>query len=141
MGLRVLLGAEVTRHALALDDAARIGSRSNGSRPPMLRIAVSIGTATETVALHDTLKTTTLRRPGDFDLIARREDADTDGIADFEGRDFDRLRAVVEAYGAENGWRRREAGLGRMTNSRLRRATPTRRPLVFLRFATDPLRA
>src|SRR5580704_12930452 len=82
MRLRVLLGPVVAGHALALDDARRIGTRTDRARATVLRIAVGVRTTTETVALHDALETVTLRRSRDFDLITRGEDADTDRVAD-----------------------------------------------------------
>ena len=66
--LRVTRVAVVARHLLALDDARRIGARSDGARTAVLRVAVRVRTAADAVALHDALEATTLRRAGDLHL-------------------------------------------------------------------------
>ena len=59
--LRVALGAVVSGHLLALDDARRIGAGSDGARTTVLRVAVRVRTAADAVALHDALEAATLR--------------------------------------------------------------------------------
>src|SRR5881396_3749641 len=58
---RVALRTHMSRHLLALDDARRIGARTDGTRFAMPRVAVRVRSAVEAVTLHDALETATLR--------------------------------------------------------------------------------
>src|SRR5262249_26482877 len=89
MRLRVALVTEVARHALALDDARRIGARSDGAGTPVLRVAVRVRTTARLVALHDALKAVALRGAGDLHRIADGEHVDLHEVADVVGRNFD----------------------------------------------------
>src|SRR5579872_841872 len=140
MRLRVLLGAEMARHALALDDARRVRARADGARAAVFGVAVRVRTTAEAVALHDTLEAATLGRAGDLDLITRREDTHAHRITDFERRDFDGLWPIIEAQRTQHGRRRFEACLRGVPDRGLGRATSTRRALVLLGRARDALR-
>src|SRR5438552_4256863 len=56
MSLSVARRAHVTRHLLALDDAGRIGARSDGAGTAVLGVSVRVRSAVETVALDYALK-------------------------------------------------------------------------------------
>src|SRR5215208_1031194 len=130
MRLRVTRRAVVARHLLALDDARRIGARSDGTRPAMLRVAVRVRTTTNAVALDDALKASALRRSGHLYRIADGKYINLDDVADVVARDFDlRVARFVEANAAQNARRRIESGLLRVTDGRQRGAMPLRRPL------------
>src|SRR6266550_581003 len=102
MSLRVSLVAVLPRHLLALDDAGWIRSRSNRARATVLRVAMSVRSAMEAIALHDSLKSATLRCSGDFHLITRGEDPNRHCVAEVVSRRFFSLRRVVEPEAAKN---------------------------------------
>src|SRR6266581_6467505 len=79
--LREAARAHVPGHALALDDARRIGARSDGARLAVPGVAVRLGTAAEMMAMHHALEPAPLRDAGDLDAIAGREDRDRHGLA------------------------------------------------------------
>src|SRR5581483_5252067 len=140
MRLRMLLGAVMTRHALALDDARRVRAGSDRARSPVLGIAMGIRTATKRMPFDDALEAATLGRAGDFHLITRREDTNADRVADFQRRDLDRLRPVIETHRAQHGRRRFETRLRGMPDGGLVRAASTRRPLTLFGSAREALR-
>src|SRR4029079_474890 len=108
MGVLVALVAIVARHALALDDARRVGARSDRARTTVLRVAVRIRTTACFVALHDALEAAALRGPGDFDRLANREHVDLHDVANIVGRNFDlRVATLVAANAAPDAPRRR----------------------------------
>src|SRR6266404_2622962 len=74
-------GAHMPGHALALDDARRVGARSDRSRLAVARITVRLGTAVEVMAVHDALETAAFGYAADLDAIACREDRDGHGGA------------------------------------------------------------
>src|SRR3954463_5002089 len=127
-------------HLLALDDARRIRAGPDGAGTAMLRVAVRVRTAMEAPALHDALEAAALARARDLHDLARREDADGDRIADVVRRNL-RLRVarLVETEAAQNGRRRIEPRLLRVTHRRLVRSASTRRALVLLRLARHAL--
>src|SRR5574338_1194487 len=71
---RVAARALVARHPLALDDARRVGARSDGARLPVARVAVAGRPAAKAMAMHHALEATALAGAGDLDHSARGED-------------------------------------------------------------------
>src|SRR5262245_36909832 len=141
--LGVALVAEVARHALALDDAGGIGTRSDGAGTTVLRVAVGVGTTTRLVALHDTLEASALRGAGDLDGLADLEDVDLHHIADAVFRNLDlRVARLVEPNAAEDSRRRVEPCFLRVADFGEVRATTLRvLRLAFRRVAPQTLRA
>src|SRR5436190_1294544 len=86
MSLRVSLVAVLTGHLLALDDAGWVRSRSNRAWTTVLRVSVSVRSAVKAIALHDTLESTTFGSPGDFHLIARGKNRDSNRVAEVVSR-------------------------------------------------------
>src|SRR5688500_2368730 len=86
MSLRVTMVAVMTGHLLALDHTRRIGARPDGARPAVLRVAVGVRSAMETMALHDALETAALRRARDFHLIAGSKDVHRHLVAEVVAR-------------------------------------------------------
>src|SRR2546427_7247020 len=78
--LREAARAHVAGHALALDDARRIGARGDGAGLAVPGIAVRLRTAGEVMAMHHALEPAPLRDAGDLDAIAGREDRHRDGL-------------------------------------------------------------
>src|SRR6266496_306988 len=142
--LRVALGAVVTWHSLALDDTRRIGAGANGAGTTVLGVAVRVGTAVESVALHDALKATTFGRACHLDLLARSEDFDRHLVAKIVSRDvflvLGQLR-VVKTKAAQNQRCDAQTSLRRVTDYSFVRATAAWRALAFLRLARVPLLA
>src|SRR6266487_4790591 len=104
--------AHMPGHALAFDDARRVGARRDRSRLAVTRVAVRLGTAMEVMAVHDTLEAAALRDAADLHAIAFGEDGDGDGAAG--GR---RFAAHVKA--PNHARRRLDAALLRMARERL----------------------
>src|SRR5205085_1514713 len=126
--LRVLLRAVMARHFLALDDARWVRARSDRPGLPVPRIAVRVRTAVESVALHDTLKATALRRTHDLHDLARDEHVHLHRIADVVRRDLDlRVARLVEPEAAQDPRGVIKPGLLRVANLRPGRAAPARR--------------
>src|SRR2546430_4374654 len=105
-------GAHMPGHALAFDDARRVGTRRNRSRLAVPRVAVRLGATVEVMTVHDALKAATLRHAAHLHAIAFGEDGDRDGAAG--GR---RLTRHVEA--ANDSGRRLDAGLFHVARERL----------------------
>src|SRR5437763_11231635 len=82
MRLGVPCIAVVTGHLLALDDARWIRAGSDGAGTAVLRVAVRVRTAADTVALHDALKAAALRGASDLHRITDAEDVDFHDVAD-----------------------------------------------------------
>src|SRR5437667_12267539 len=59
--LREAARARVTRHALPLDDARRVGARGDRAGLAVARVAVRLGTAAEVVAVHHALEAPAFR--------------------------------------------------------------------------------
>src|SRR2546422_1851079 len=74
-------GAHMPGHALAFDDARRIGARRDRSRLAVTRVAVRLGPAVEVVAVDDALEAAALRHAAHFHAIAFCEDGNGDGAA------------------------------------------------------------
>src|SRR5690242_3128442 len=72
----VAFRAHVAGHPLSLDDAGRIGARTDGAGLAVAGIAVGCRTAAEAVAMHYSLKSTPLRRAGHLDQLAGSKDVD-----------------------------------------------------------------
>src|SRR5258705_5898536 len=135
MCLRMALSTIMPGHLLSLDDTRRIGAGADGAGTTVLGVAVGVGTAVESIALHDALESATLGSAGDLDLIARRENLDRDLVAKVVGGDFLPILLelrVVETEAAENLWGDRESSLGGVTDDSLVRTTAARRPLALL---------
>src|SRR5258705_9470783 len=62
-------GAHVSGHALAFDDARRVGTRSDRARLAVPGIAVRLRAAVEVMAVHDALKAAALGHAAHFDAI------------------------------------------------------------------------
>src|SRR6476661_5854640 len=108
----------------------------------MLRVAVRVRSTAEAPALHDSLKTATLRGAGHLHPLADLEDLDGDGLADRElGRLVIARLRVIEAEAAQRGRRRIEPRLLGVPHLGLRRAVSARRALLSLRDAPQALRA
>src|SRR5258708_33217670 len=65
-------GAHVPGHPLALDDARRVGTRSDRPRLAVARIAVLLGAAMEVMAVHDAQEATALGHAAHRDATACR---------------------------------------------------------------------
>src|SRR6267378_3766256 len=89
-------GAHMPGHALAFDDARRVGARRDRSRLAVPRVAVGLGATVEVMTVHDALKTAALGDAADFDAIAFRENCDRDRGARSRGL----ARDVEPAYDA-----------------------------------------
>src|SRR5829696_342994 len=140
--LGVPLGAVVTRHLLALDDARRIRAGSDRARAAVLRVAVRVRSTAEAPALHHALEAATLGRAGDLHLLARREDRDVDPVADGVRRDFHlRVARLVESDAANRAWRGIEPRLPGVAELRVRRAISLGRLLALGVRAARALRA
>src|SRR2546423_4958069 len=63
-------GAHMPGHALAFDDARRVGTRRDRSGLAVPRVAVGLGAAVEVMTVHDALKAAALGDAADFDAIA-----------------------------------------------------------------------
>src|SRR6267378_7022496 len=74
-------GAHMPGHALAFDDARRVGARSDRSRLAVPSIAVRLGTAVEVMAVDDALKAAALRHAAHLHAIAFRENRHGDRAA------------------------------------------------------------
>src|SRR5262249_48103805 len=136
------LVAEVTRHTLALDDARRVGARSDGAGTTVLRVAVRVGTAAGLVALDDALEAAALRRAGDLDRVADGEHVDLHEVADVVRRDLDlRVARLVEPNAAQHRGRIVEARLLPVPDFRQVRAATLRRALALRRVAAQALLA
>src|SRR6267154_3146662 len=122
--------AHVPGHALALDDARRVGTRSDRSRLAMPRVAVGLGAAVEMMAVYDALKAAALGHAAHFDAIAFGEDRDRHGGA--RGGCFTR---DIEA--ADDARRDLEAGFLHVAHDRLRRTLRLLRLEAQLRTALD----
>src|SRR5437867_8081398 len=73
--------AHVARHALALDDARRVGPGGDRARLAVARVAVRLRPAREVMAVHHALEAAPLRHPRDLHPLARLEDRDGDRLA------------------------------------------------------------
>src|SRR5438552_8496176 len=136
------LGAVVTRHSLALDDTRWIGAGPDGAGTTVLGVAVRVGTAVESVALHNALKTAAFRSSRHLHLLTRSKDLDRDLIAQVVSRGVLlvlRQLSIVETEAAKNLGRHGETRLGGVADDRLVSATAARRALAFLRLARVPL--
>src|SRR5260221_13631198 len=112
MSLRVSLVAVLTRHFFAFDYSRRIGSWSNRARATVLRVAVRVGPAMETVSLHHTLEPATFRCSSDFHLISGGKDRDRNRVAKVVRGRFFSLGRIVQPEAAKNR--------GRCSESRFR---------------------
>src|SRR2546428_4941683 len=74
-------GAHVPRHALAFDDARRVGARRDRSRLTVSCVAVGLGAAVEVMAVHDALEAAAFRHAAHFHAVAFGEDRDGDRAA------------------------------------------------------------
>src|SRR5262249_44460557 len=134
VSLCVSLVAIVTRHALALDDARRIGARADRARTAMFRVAVRVRTAAGAVALHDALEAVSPRRAGDLHRVAHGEDVALHEVADVVRRDLRfRVPRLVEPHRSQHARRRLEPGLLGVADRGERRAMSLRRALAPLR--------
>src|SRR5438046_2065144 len=61
--------AHMPGHALAFDDARRVGARSDRSWFAVPRVAVGLGAAVEVMTVHDALKAAALRQAPPFHAI------------------------------------------------------------------------
>src|SRR5439155_8098695 len=73
--------AHVPGHALALDDARRVGARRDRARLAVPRVAVGLGAAVEVMAVHDALKAAAFRHAAYLHTIAFGENGYRDGGA------------------------------------------------------------
>src|SRR5437667_11352316 len=73
--------AHVPGHALALDDARRVGARRDRARLAVPRVAVGLGAAVEVMAVHDALKAAAFRQAAYLRAIAFCENASREGAA------------------------------------------------------------
>src|SRR3989449_5742215 len=78
--------AHVARHALALDDARRVGARRDRSRLAVPCVTVGLRAAVEVMAVDDALEAAALRHAAHFHAIAFGKDGDGDRAA--RGRRF-----------------------------------------------------
>src|SRR3989475_3083 len=73
--------AHMAPHALALDDARRVGAGRDRARLAVARVAVRLRPAREVVAVHHALEAAPLRHARDLYSLARLEDRDGDRLA------------------------------------------------------------
>src|SRR5579859_2718641 len=131
MRLRVVLGAEVAGHALALDDARGIGARANRARTTMLGVTVRVRTAAGLVPLHDALEAAAFAGARDLHRLADFEDVDAEGVAELERGDLELgVAFAVEAHAAHDAGRRVETRLLGVPDFRARGAAAAGDALV-----------
>src|SRR5439155_904095 len=97
--------AHMARHALALDDARRVGAGRDRARLAVARVAVRLRPARDVVAVHHALAAAPLRHARDLYSLARLEDRDGDRLAR-----LGRLRSLTgQGEGVEHAGRDLEA--------------------------------
>src|SRR5438105_4491212 len=108
-------GAHMPGHALAFDDARRVGARRDRSRLAVPRVAVRLGATVEVMTVDDALEAATLRHAAHLHAIAFGEDRDRD-------RTPGRRRLARHGEASNDTGRRFDARLLHVAGERLRRA-------------------